>query len=366
MKEDFDFVCPTKIYFREYGVGQIGEIIKKDYRFKRVFFVYGGSSLKKRGAYDKIISSLKENGIEYEEYGGIKKNPDIEDVNAIIALCRSFEPELILAAGGGSVLDTAKSVCHGYYYDGDPLDFNKHLVTPLHALPLATIITLSASGSERSDSCVISDRKHHFKGGFNCPSNYPLFSLEDPSLTFSVPPYQLGCGLADRFSHSFERYFSPSHELEPCDGLALSIRKSVVDITPRVLAKPDDREAKRARRILGSLSHNGYTSFGKQKLFIVHKAEHRLSGRYPDLVHGQGIALLRGDYLLQNKERFASKILEMGQEVFHLSSNCTIDSVREAFGKWLGLLPIAHDFSGLPFDVSLEDISKAKKARIVK
>ena len=130
---------------------------------------------------------------------------------------KEFRPDLILAAGGGSVLDAAKSVAHGYYYDGDPLDFNKHLVEPLHALPVATILTLAASGSEMSDSCVVSDRKHNFKSGFNSPTNYPLFSLMDPSLTLSVPPYQVGVGLADMFCHSFERYYSASHEFEPTD-----------------------------------------------------------------------------------------------------------------------------------------------------
>lgn len=364
MKDDFDFVCPTKIYFRENGVGEIGKIIHDDYRFKKVFFIYGGSSLKKRGAYDKIVDSLKANGIEYREYGGIQKNPDIEAVNNILSLCRPFQPELILAAGGGSVLDTAKSVCHGYFYDGDPLDFNKHLVTPLHALPLATIITLSASGSERSDSCVISDRMHHFKGGFNSVTNYPLFSLEDPSLTFSVPPYQLGCGLSDRFSHSFERYCSPSHELEPCDSLALSIRKSVVSITNRVLAKADDREAKRARRICGSLSHDGFTNFGKKKLFIVHKAEHRLSGKYPDLVHGQGIALLMPSYLEENEAKLEEKIILLGKEVFGVTGSAK-DAIA-SLKAWLDSLPIAHSFSELPFEIKKEDIEKAKGLLLLK
>ena len=366
MQDNFDFVCPTKIYFRENGVGEIGKIIHDDYRFKKVFLIYGGSSLKKRGAYDKIVQSLKENQIEFREYGGIKKNPDIEDVNAIIALARPFAPDLILAAGGGSVLDTAKSVCHGYFYDGDPLDFNKHLVTPLHALPLSTIITISASGSERSDSCVISDRRHHFKGGFNSVTNYPLFSLEDPSLTFTVPPYQLGCGLADRFSHSLERYFSPSHDYEPCDGLALSIRKSIVSITPAVLKRNDDREARRARRICGSLSHDGFTNYGKQKLFIIHKAEHVLSGRYPELVHGQGIALLRPDYLKRNKAKFSSKLVSRGKEVFGLSDGSKDDDAIEAREKWLSTLPIAHHFCELSFAVKEEDLAKAEKRLLVR
>ena len=361
MNLDFDFHCPTRIFFRANGVSQIGRIIHDEYGFDKVYLIYGGCSLKKMGAYDKVVNSLNENHIEFREYSGIEANPDIKDVRKMVQEVKVYQPDLILACGGGSVLDAAKCVCHGYYYDGDPLDFNKHLVKPLHALPLGTIITLAASGSEMSDSCVISDREHNFKNGFNSFTNYPLFSLMDPALTISVPPYQTGVGLADMFCHSFERYFSLSHDFEPCDDFALSVMKNVVKVTPIVLSKPDDIEARRDMMILGTLAHNGFTHYGKGKIFIVHKAEHYLSGVYPELTHGQGIALLMPLYLQVNKTKLKEKITRLGHEVFGLKKNCSVSSVIQSMQEWINALPIAHTFDELGFAINAEDIRKAEK-----
>lgn len=357
---DFDFQCPTKIYFHNEGVSRIGRIIADDYHFNKVYFIYGGNSIKKNGTYEKIIDSLKESKIAYKEHSGIEANPDIEEIRTMVKEVKLMQPDLILACGGGSVIDSAKSVAHGYYYDGDPLDFNKHLVRPLHALPVATILTLVASGSEMSDSCVVSDRRHHFKAGFNSVTNYPLFSLLDPSLTLSVPAYQLGCGFADMFCHSFERYFSPSSAIEPCDGFALSIMHDIVRTSYAVLKNPNDISARRAMMIEGTLSHNGFTNYGKGKVFIVHKAEHILSGLYPQLTHGQGIALLMAEFLKVNADRLHDKIMEFGRLVFR-KEPLSVAEVVEELEKWLDTLPIAHCYSDLPFEMKEEDIRKAEK-----
>lgn len=356
-QNNFTFICPTKIYFRPHGVSSIGEILREDYNFHKIFLIYGGNSVKKNGVYEKVVSSLKINGILFEEYSGILANPDVEDVKKITEICRSFEPEIILALGGGSVIDTAKCVAHAYYYSGNPLDFAKGITVPLHALPVATILTLAASGSEMSDSCVISDRKHNFKGGFNIASNYPLFSLMDPELTYTVPQYQVAIGLVDMFSHSFERYFSPSNEFEPCDELALGVMKSIVDITPHVLSTKDDYQAKRAMMILGSLAHNGITNYGKKKNFIVHKAEHKLSGIYPEISHGQGIALLIVEFLKKNQGVLEKKIISFGERVFSMERGCSSSEVINTFEKYILSLPIPHCFDELPYKVE-EDVKK--------
>lgn len=364
--DTFDFQAATRMYYRPNGLSEIGKIIKDDYNFNKVYLIYGGHSFKNNGGYDTVIISLKENGIDYKEYSGIQANPDIEDVRKIVADAKVYQPDLILACGGGSVLDAAKSVAHGYYYDGDPLDFNKHIVMPLHALPLATVITLCASGSEMSDSCVISDRAHHFKSGFNTFTNYPLFSLLDPTLTYSVPKYQTAIGLADMFSHSMERYYSPSHDFEPADGFALSIMRDIVNVSKPVLENPESYEARRGMMLCGTLAHNGITGYGKKKYFIVHGAEHRLSGNYPDLLHGQGIALLLPEYLSINKNLYKDKIIRMGVEVFGLKASCTAKAAIDALKDWLDTLPLYHSFEELPFEVSKEDIEKAKKMLKVK
>lgn len=355
--EEFKFYAPTKIYFRENGLNTIGEIIKKDYGFKKVFLVYG-THLKGTKCFDILIESLKENNIEFTEYTGISANPDLEDVLKMISQARMFQPELILAFGGGSVIDASKSLANGYFYEGNPIDFNRKIVSPLHALPVATILTLAASGSEMSDSCVISDRKHNFKNGFNSDNNRPLFSLLDPTLTYSVSSYQTAMGLIDMFCHSFERYFSPSHSVEPCDGIAFSVLHDIVKITDGVLSKPEDYEARRNMMILGTLAHNGFTSFGKKFYFRIHQAEHRLSGAYPLLTHGQGIALLMVDFLNINKNKLSSKIIKLGEQVFELS-NPTVDDVIQNLKDWLDKMPIYHSFDELPYTIDKELLSKA-------
>ena len=350
---NIEYISPTHIYLENEGVKHIGERLK-EHHLQRVYFVYGGSSLKRNGHYQTIIDSLNRNGIVYEEYGGIAPNPDIEDVRKMKEAIKQFHPDCILAAGGGSVLDAGKLLAHAYYYEGDPLDFNKHLVKPTKALPIVTIITLAASGSESSDSCVISSREEGFKQGFNSPTNFPLFSIIDPSLIQTVPLYQIGIGLADMFSHSFERYLSPSSSLEPCDDLALGILSSIVKVSKEIIKNPDSLDARRALLICGSIAHNGVTSYGKAKNMPVHASEHLLSARYPELAHGQGIALLLIEQIRINGEKVKDKLLRFGEVVFGLS-HPSLKEVEEAFNAWIDMLPIYHTFEELPFVIRKED-----------
>lgn len=363
--DSFTFYCPTKIYFRENGLSTIGDIVAKDYGFKKVFLVYGGKHLKESKQYDVISDSLKRNHINFIEYGGIDANPDIEDVQKMVSMARDFQPELIIGCGGGSVIDAAKSLANGYYYDGNPLDFNKRILKPLHALPVATILTIAASGSEMSDSCVISDRKHNFKNGFNSETNRPLFSLLDPTLTYSVSPYQTSMGIIDMFCHTFERYFSLSHGIEPCDEIALSVLKEIVNTSRNVFDHLNDYETRRALMILSTVAHNGFTSYGKSFCFRIHQAEHKLSGAYPLLTHGQGIALLMVDFLKVNKEKIQDKIIRLGKVVFQLESD-DADKVIQALKDWLDTFPIYHSFSELPFAVSDSLLEKAHELLKIK
>lgn len=359
--DQFQFCCPTKIYLKKNSLDEIGDIISKDYHLSRVLLIYGSERIKKDGTYDKIAASLKAADIAYIDYGGITPNPDIEDVKKIVDSALTFKPDLLLAVGGGSVIDAAKLASHGYYYKGNPLDFNKHKLKPLNSLKVGVILTIPASGSEMSDSCVISDRRTGFKGGFNDVSNYPLFALLDPTLTYSLPDIQLSYGLVDMFSHSFERYFSPSDLYEPADELALAVMKSIVFISPEVYKKPCIYEARRAMMILGSLSHNGITSYGKDKKFIVHQAEHKLSGLYPELAHGQGIALLLPEFLKINKEALKERIRKFNREVFSQD-----DETEAPLVEYLSSLSMAHSFAELSFVIADKDLSAARKMLAIK
>jgi alcohol dehydrogenase YqhD (iron-dependent ADH family) len=345
--EDLYYKCPTGVWFVSEAMKKAGKIISEA-GYKKVCLLYGGHSLKASGNYEILISSLKDNHLAFMEKGGIKPNPEISFVREILPEVREYKPDLILAVGGGSVIDTAKSLSSAYFYDGDPLDFNKHTAKPQKSLPLAVILTISAAGSEMSDSCVMSDYESGFKGGFNDLHNRPAFSLEDPALTEDVSLFQTSCGLVDIISHSFERYFSPSQKYEVCDLLALSVIKDIVEITPVLLQDPKNYEARRSMMTASTVSHNGWTSFGKKMRFPCHAVEHEMSGKMPSLPHGLGLRFLLPEFLKINQGTLKDKIFEFGRFVFQTEGDSVSDAIY-AFRKYLDQLPLPHDMTEVGF-----------------
>lgn len=350
----YTYYCPTRIFIQEDGIKQAGSIIKS-LGYKKIFIIYGGHSLVKSGNYDLLINSLKENNIEFKSIGGVRANPEVEFIRTNLPLIREYQPDLILAVGGGSVIDTAKNICVSYFYDGDPLDFNKKIVTPKKKLPLGTILTLAAAGSEMSNSCVISEDKTNFKSGFNSEFNRPDFSILDPYLTLSVPTFQTFAGLVDIISHSFERYFSPSLKYELCDEFALSVIKQCVLIAPILIKDPNNIEARRTMLICSTTSHNGWTSFGKQNTnFICHKIEHQMSGVKPSLTHGLGLRFLLGEFLQINKDVLKDKIVHFGKFVFDINSNDPQPTI-DAFKAFLDSLPLQKNMVEFGFTKKEEE-----------
>lgn len=345
---DYYYSCPTKIYVIDKGIERAGKIIREN-GFKRIFLIYGGQSLKKSGNYDLLIKSLKDEGIEYIEQGGVLANPDISFVKENLERVREYKPDLIFAVGGGSVIDTAKNFCKAYYYDGNPLDFNMKKAVPTKSLPLGVILTLSAAGSEMSNSCVMSDRTINFKGGFGSDLNRPTFSILDPKLTYSVSSFQTSCGLVDIISHSFERYFSPSNKYELADYLALSIIKECVEISPVLLNSPKDYEARRTMMLTSTVSHNGWTSFGKGYRMPCHAVEHKISGKYPNIAHGLGLRFLLAEFMEVNKEELSEKIVKLGNFCFNLNSTSP-DKTIESFRKYLDSLALPKTMEEVGID----------------
>lgn len=360
MDSFISYCCPTKVLFTEDSVNQIGAVLKEN-GYSRVYFVYGSHSLKASGNYEKIVASLNRYGISFREKGGIRANPEISFVREILPEVRAYKPDAVLAVGGGSVLDTAKNLCCAYYYSGDSLDFNKKKAIPTKALPLVTIITVAAAGSEMSDSCVMSDYASGFKSGYNSIFNRPAVSLEDPTLTLNVPLFQTCCGLVDILSHSFERYFSPSKEYESCDYLALGVMKNIVDITPVLLKNPHDLDARRSMMHASTLSHNGITSFGKKMRFICHGVEHQLSGKHPEIAHGLGLRFLLAEFLKINKDLLNEKIVRFGKEVFELKNPDADEAIR-CFSAYLDSLPLPHAMEeiGIPEEEKNSYLSQLK------
>lgn len=290
--ENFEFFTPTRMIFGRDTHLQVGSIIKK-YGFKKVLVHVGGSSAKKSGLLDQVCHGLEAEGIDYLTLGGVQVNPTLALAREGIRLCLEEKVDFILAVGGGSVLDSAKCIADGAGNpEVDVWDYFLQKGMPGKALPVGTILTLSASGSEMSSSCVITNEETGFKRGFNSETHRPLFSICNPELTYSVNKFQTGCGTVDIMMHTLERYFSKTRETVLTDRIGEGILKSVIEAGRIADKEPNHYQARATLMWAGSLSHNGLTSAGRDFSMQVHQLEHELSGMYPRIAHGAGLAAL--------------------------------------------------------------------------
>jgi alcohol dehydrogenase len=315
---DFDFVSPTRIVFGRKAEEKIADVLL-GYGFKNVFLVYGGGSVVRSGLYSRVIEALDKAQIHHEELSGVTPNPDRYFVTEGKALVLKSHPDVLLAIGGGSVIDVAKAISVSLYYEGDPFDFNLHKVKPTKSLPLGVILTIAAAGSESSDSCVISDDSTRIKQGFNSVLVRPLFVLEDPELTFSVSPYQTAAGITDIMMHSLERYFNESDDNQLADDWALDLCANVMVAGKESLQNPNDYEARAALMLDSSLSHDGLTGIGKKFSFVVHPLEHAVSGYKNDVTHGAGIAICYLGWSRYVYEKAPAKFAKLARRLFHIN-----------------------------------------------
>ena len=349
--KDFTFVSPTKIYFGKNALSNLSDAIKN---YKKVLLVYGKSSVKKLGIYDNVVNQLKAAKIEYFEVSGVRPNPEISKVKEGLKLIRDNNIDFVLAIGGGSVIDTAKSICASFYYDGDPFDLNLHKAQVTNALPLGVILTISASGSELSDSCVVMEDETKVKQGFNSDLVRPVFAIMNPEFTYSVDKYQTGCGIVDIISHSLERYFSPSEPLEVCDTLALSIIKDTIEAGKVAIKDPNNYDARAALMLLGSYSHNGLTSLGKQKQMPIHAMEHALSAYDVNIAHGAGLSVLIPAWMKASYKNDISKFVRFSKFVFDVNE----DNDEKCALKGIELLRQYFESIGMP--VTLKEVNLHK------
>lgn len=288
---NFEFYSPTKVFFGKGQHERVGEIIEK-YGYKKVLLIYGSGSIKKTGLYDTVKKSLETSGIEFAAMGGVQPNPVLSLVKEGIKLCREENAELILAVGGGSVIDTAKLIGAGAINDCDPWLFLTKEKVPKGALPVGTILTISAAGSETSSSAVITNEELKMKRGYNSDYNRPLFSILNPELTFTVPPYQTACGIVDIMMHTMERYMTQKGEAELTDRIAESVLKATIKAGRAVMENPYDYEARATLMWAGSLSHNDLTGVGRDFFMVSHQLSHEISGMFENVAHGAGLAVI--------------------------------------------------------------------------
>ena len=315
---DFDFEIKTKLYFGKDRHLETGRILK-NLKAEKVLIFIGQGSVKKSGLLDSVLKVLDAGDIRYRVLEGIRPNPTIKLVKEFLDFAKVYQPDFLLAIGGGSVIDTAKLVSVGYFYDGNPFDFNLHKLAPQKALPLGVILTISASGSEMSTSCVIQDDETMIKRGFNSELVRPVFAIENPELTFGVNQQQTTYGIVDIMAHTMERFFQPSSENEPADGFGASLLKSVMQAGLEVMDNPCDYESRAVLMLMSSLSHNGLTNIGKKPFMPVHQLEHALSGVYPQVAHGAGLSILFPAWMKYYCEIDVDKFDKFAREVFGLN-----------------------------------------------
>lgn len=346
--KNFEFYSPTKVYFGKDTEKQIGEIINS-YNYKSVLLVYGQNSIKKIGLYDTVINSLNAQDIKFIELSNIEPNPKLSKVKEGVALIRKNPVDLILAVGGGSTIDTAKAIACAYYIEEDPWCLNAHLVKPLKALPVATILTISAAGSELSNSCVITNDDTKVKSGFNSDLIRPVFSILNPELTYTVSPYQTSCGIVDILMHTLERYLNDASNQYFTDEIALGLMKSVLKCGKMALANPYDYDARASLMIASSYSHNGLTGLGGNFYFTVHKLEHELSGTYDEIAHGAGLAALYSGWALTVYDKLPHKFARFAREIFNININDDLECAKE------GILALKQYFQEINMPVSLSE-----------
>lgn len=288
---DFEYYTPTKVFFGKGKQKNIGKIIS-DYGYKKVMLQYGKGSIKVGGLYDDIINALNQYDIDVVEFGGVEPNPKIEFVREAVCLAKKEQVELVLAVGGGSVIDAAKYTALGAVSDCDVWDFVTGVKKPKTALPVGCILTIAAAGSEMSWSAVVTDLSLNMKRGLATDLIRPLFAVCNPELTYTVSPYQTACGITDIMAHTMERYFTPCEPVDLTDQIAESILRTVINAAKVVMKEPNNYEARANIMWASSLSHNNLTGCGRINSLPVHQLEHAISGEYDNVAHGAGLAVL--------------------------------------------------------------------------
>lgn len=286
--ENFTFYSPTFFAFGKETENQAGDYVKR-FGGSKVLIHFGGKSAKSSGLLDRVESSLKKAGIPFVSLGGVKPNPRSGLVYEGIELCKKEKVDFILAVGGGSVIDSAKAIAAGVVYDGDFWDF--YMGKPIEkALPIGTVLTIAAAGSEGSPDSVITKEEGMFKRGASGNAIRPKFSILNPELTQTLPPHQTAAGITDIMAHLYERYLTNTKEVEVTDRLIEALLLTMKHEGPRVIADPNNYEARANIMWAGMMAHNNSCGVGRSQDWNSHNIEHELSALY-DCAHGAGLAV---------------------------------------------------------------------------
>ena len=288
--KDFNYYAPTEVVFGKESEEQVAQLVKK-YGGTKVLVHYGGQSAKRSGLLDKICTLLKDGGVDYLTLGGVVPNPRLSLAQQGIELCRKEGIDFILAVGGGSVIDSAKCIAYGVCFDGNVWDIYLGKAEPEKMLPVASVLTIPAAGSEMSEASVITNEDGDVKLGYSNNLSRPKFAIMNPRRTFTLPPFQTAAGVTDMMMHTMERYFTKDDDMDFTTDLAEAALRNIKNAVFAVLKNPEDYRYRAQIMWGGSLMHNGLTGCGVADDWATHQLEHELSGMF-DVTHGAGLAAI--------------------------------------------------------------------------
>lgn len=355
-----EYYTPTRVFFGKGAETKLGETLNRD-GYKKALLHYGGKSAIESGILERVEKDLLSNDIDYIKVGGVVPNPRVTLVRKAIEEAKKHGSEIIIALGGGSVIDSAKAIAYGLFNtEGDIWDYYLGERKVKGAFPLAAILTLSATGSEMSASSVISnDEGPGYKRGLNSEWGRPKYAFLNPELTYSVSPYQTASGSADIMMHTLERFFHSGEGLTLTDDLSVSLLKSVMAYTPIALSAPKNYEARANLMWAGSLSHNGLMNMGSDSRgdWACHQMEHELSAKY-DCPHGAGLTAIWGSWARYVFPSIKERLVILGEKLFSLEGESDVVAKKtiDEMEKFFSSISMPVTIKELGIELSEEDI----------
>lgn len=351
---NFEFYCQTKLIFGRDSVGELAKQISGNY--KKVLLHYGGGSIKKTGLYDEIIDVLKNSNCEIFELCGVEPNPKLSLVKEGIKICKENNIDLILAVGGGSVIDSAKAIGIGAHYDGDVWDYYLGKATVKDTIPVGVVLTFPATGSESSRGTVITNEDGAYKRSVNHAIIRPVFAIMDPKLTLTLPDNQTFAGVVDIISHIIERYFTKTPNVDLTDHLCEGTMKSVIKNAYLLKENPSDYNARAEIMLAGSLAHNGLLGMGREEDWGSHKTGHEISALY-GTTHGVTLGIILPAWMKYVYKENVDKFVQFAINVFGVTTEnktneeIALEGIKE-FENFINDIGIPTSFTeaGLPSD----------------
>ncbi len=353
--KDFNYCAPTRVIFGKNTELEVGKALKNA-GATRVLMQYGGGSIKKSGLYDRVVKTIRDEGIELFELGGVQPNPHLSLVRKAIEIVREQKIDYLLAVGGGSAIDSTKATAVGAVYDGDVWDFYCGKAVPKKAMPVGVVLTIPAAGSEGSNSSVITNEDGWIKRGLGCDLTRPAFAIYNPELTYSLPAYQTAAGATDIMAHIMERYFTNEPDVDMTDRLCESVLKTIIRQAPVAVKEPDNYVARAEMMWASTVAHNDFLSCFRVGDWSSHQLSHELSGMY-DATHGAALAVAFPAWMtyvykhdVQRFCRFAVEVMGVEMDFFHPEETALkgIAALR-AFFKSIGM-PTTLSELGVPED----------------